>query len=100
MTSKEKTAYRKTTKWKEYRQHKLEESDYTCALCGIHKKKGLQIHHINPAAYGNERDEDTVVVCFMCHKFIELKWKTLKNKKNVKTKHSLLLFAILKDFHL
>lgn len=96
MNSAEKSAYRKTAKWKLYREHKIKQSNCTCSLCGMVKKKGLHLHHINPQNYGCETDSDTVVLCYTCHRFVELKWKTLQ-KKN--TLDALALFNIIKFYH-
>jgi len=71
MTGKEKTKYRQSQQWKKYRIEKLKSENYTCQLCGIRRKKGLNIHHLNDNTYGREALSDTVVLCPACHKLVE-----------------------------
>jgi hypothetical protein len=75
MTSQEKTKYRRSKKWKDFRKHLLENSEYTCQICGSVKKgkqsKRLHIHHTNEDAYGEEDDKDVVVICAADHELIE-----------------------------
>lgn len=70
MNSDEKKRYRATKAWKEIRLRKLQEKDWTCEICSIRKKKGLHIHHLNEAAYGQEELSDLAVLCSSCHKHI------------------------------
>jgi 5-methylcytosine-specific restriction endonuclease McrA len=71
MDAKSKRRYRQRKKWIEFRLARLEEADYRCYLCGGKKKKGLQIHHIDPDTYGHERPEDVAVLCSSCHQELE-----------------------------
>lgn len=71
MDGKEKTKYRNTKEWKKFRKELLEDADYKCQVCGIRKKKKLQIHHLNEKAYGQETKESVVILCPTCHKIVE-----------------------------
>lgn len=75
MTSKEKTKYRTSKKWKSFRSELLKEYNYTCALCGTTKRgkqaRGLQVHHMNEKSYGNETRNDVTLLCSGCHKLVE-----------------------------
>lgn len=80
MTSKEKIRYRQTVKWKRFRAELLDDCGRKCYICDGFKRKGLQIHHVNPKAYGHEKREDVVVLCPACHKELE---RLLRKKKLV-----------------
>jgi len=71
VNSKEKVLFRRTKKWQEFRSFILEKYEYTCFICGIKKKKGLHVHHINEEKYGNEVEKDVVLLCSTHHKLIE-----------------------------
>lgn len=71
MTAEEKKKYRTTKAWKEFRLLQLEDAHYTCFICSVHKKKGLQVHHIDEAKYGREQMGDVVVLCSRCHQLVE-----------------------------
>lgn len=83
MTSKEKVKYRSSKKWKDFRKNILEERDYRCEICGIQKKKGLQIHHLNPNTYGKETKDDVLVLCPADHKGLERLLRRTKNKVDI-----------------
>jgi hypothetical protein len=91
MTSQEKTKYRSQKDWKLYRKEQIDAVDGYCQCCGIKKsgtaRRNLQIHHIQPQHYGNERNHPgcTVVLCALCHQFAEQKYKVRNNKKNIET---------------
>ena len=78
MNSKQKTEFRKSKEWKQFRLHLLETRGYQCEACGIKKKSGLQIHHQDEANYTNLEDDHFTILCSMCHKEIE---RLLKRKK-------------------
>lgn len=100
MTSKEKKNYRQTKAFKSLRRFKLQEADNCCALCHCRKigkfAQSLQIHHVDPEAYGREDEKDfTVVLCSACHEYLELKIKVINNPKN---KLNEKLYELLKPF--
>lgn len=82
MNSSEKTKYRNTKKWKEFRKFILDKYDYTCYICKIRKpgKKSryLQIHHLDEHAYGKETEDDIELLCSDDHKLVE---KLLRRKE-------------------
>jgi 5-methylcytosine-specific restriction endonuclease McrA len=80
---KEKSKYRQTKKWKDFRKRILKERDYTCEICDTRKKKGMHIHHYDESTYGNETSEDVLVSCSTCHKLIEWLLSRTKNKVDI-----------------
>jgi predicted HNH restriction endonuclease len=74
-TSKERAKYRTTKKWKTFRRELIKKSGHKCMVCGVEKRgkmtRYLQVHHVNPDAYGNETEDDVVVLCASCHKDVE-----------------------------
>lgn len=72
-TQKEKTKYRATVKWKNFRLDLIKKAGGKCAICGKEyrgkQKKKLCIHHINESAYGGEKEGDCVVLCTKCHRY-------------------------------
>jgi 5-methylcytosine-specific restriction endonuclease McrA len=71
MTQKERRRYRQRKQWIEFRAYILDQADHRCFMCNGYKKKGLQIHHLDPSTYGHEKETDVVVLCSACHKEIE-----------------------------
>lgn len=102
MTSKEKTIFRRTSAWKNWRKYLLQKRNYTCEICGIVKKKGLQVHHLDEEHYTALKEDKFVVLCSSCHKEVErlVKRKVLDinlYKENIKkvfeqTKSSLIKY--------
>jgi len=78
MTQKERSRYRQTKKWKEFRAYMIDQYDNKCFACEGYRKKGMQIHHINPNSYGKETINDVVPLCPACHKELE---RILRKKK-------------------
>jgi len=74
MTSKEKAKYRTTKKWINFRKYLLKKHNHSCMCCGVVKKgkatKSLQVHHLHPENYTNEKEKDVVLLCASCHKEI------------------------------
>ena len=79
MTQKDRRRYRQTKKWKEFRAYLLDKAENRCYVCKGFKRKGLQIHHLDPSTYGDEKPEDCIVLCSSCHKELE----RLLRKKNL-----------------
>jgi 5-methylcytosine-specific restriction endonuclease McrA len=72
MNSKEKTSFRRTEEWKQFRITLIKERNNTCELCGsIKPSSQLQVHHINPDDYTNLNKKYFAVLCKSCHKEIE-----------------------------
>jgi hypothetical protein len=82
MTSAEHTKFRSTTRWREFRTHLLEERGFRCELCGTKKKKGLQIHHLDPEHYLDLTPEKFAILDSACHDLIERFATKLKGSKS------------------
>jgi predicted HNH restriction endonuclease len=83
MTQKERRRYRQRKQWIDFRMYMLDKAGHRCFMCNGLKKKGLQIHHLDPDTYGHETEVDVVVLCSACHKEIE---RLLHKKKlNIET---------------
>jgi len=82
-SSQQKAVYRKSPKWNKLREIVLERDGHTCQICGLIKKRGLHVHHVDELKY-NEPDEFDylVTLCQNCHRFIERRIPVLNNKKN------------------
>lgn len=69
MTSKEKTAFRKTSKWKNWCQYLKKKRGLKCECCGTETKR-LSVHHMDEAHYTDLKENKFVLVCSCCHKSI------------------------------
>lgn len=69
MTSKEKTEFRKTKKWRDFTRRLKTERSPTCECCGCKSKK-LAVHHINPENYTDLNPENFALLCNLCHKSV------------------------------
>lgn len=67
ISGKEKTEFRKTKVWKDFRLLLLKERGFRCECCGIQRLKGLNIHHIFPEDYDNLDPTKYAVLCSSCH---------------------------------
>lgn len=79
MNSKEKSKYRKTKEWTDFRDSLLKERDYTCEICGKRSKKGLNIHHYDEENYTDLQPHKFAVLCRFCHSSL-LERKLLSKK--------------------
>ena len=59
------TKYLKTYKWKQRRAKALRIGGFKCAYCKSTKR--LQVHHLNYKNVFNEKPEDLIVLCTICH---------------------------------
>jgi len=82
MIAAEHTKFRSTTRWREFRSRLLEERGYRCELCGTKKKKGLQIHHLDPEHYTDLSPEKFVILDSACHDLVERLAIKLKGSKS------------------
>lgn len=58
-------------KWKEFRLNILEKYNNTCQKCGSKfDARDLHVHHLHYRSFGNEKDEDVLLVCVKCHEEI------------------------------
>lgn len=63
----EKTAFRRTAEWKNFRSGLLLERGNYCQCCGVKSKK-LELHHMAEWDYQNLDKERFVFLCTSCHK--------------------------------
>jgi len=57
--------YLQSTEWRVRRADALEAAGFRCQRCG--HMYGLDVHHVTYERLGNERPEDLVVLCRVCH---------------------------------
>ena len=57
--------YLQTKHWRNKRYEALKRANHKCQLCG--SKENLQVHHNTYDNRGNEKDEDLIVLCEICH---------------------------------
>lgn len=55
--------------WAIRREFAIEKAANKCQLCG--RKEELTVHHLNYERFGQENDEDLLVVCVRCHNDLE-----------------------------
>ena len=93
MTSKEKTAFRRTKLWKDFRKLIIQERKH-CQFCG--SKYRMNLHHKDrdPNNYTVLKAEKFLLLCNSCHKYWELK-ASIKNKSNFNE----YLLKLLELFH-
>jgi hypothetical protein len=63
--------------WEQLRALKLAEQGNACACCPNDASSGyqLELHHRHYANWGEERPEDVVVLCSLCHEFITSRFR-------------------------
>ena len=71
MTSKEKSKWRTTSTWKNWRKYLLEKRGCKCEICSINKKAGLQVHHYDEQNYKDLKEYKFSVLCKRDHILIE-----------------------------
>ena len=69
MNSKEKTAFRKTSKWKNWCKYLKQKRGLICECCGTHTKR-LSVHHMAEWDYTNLKENRFVLLCSMCHRSV------------------------------
>ena len=58
--------------WSWIRERVLERDEFTCQSCGLHKLKGLNVHHLHPYKETKENNTlDLITLCNSCHTKIE-----------------------------
>jgi len=65
MSAEDKLRYLRSSKWTVLRTSVLIRDNSTCQSCG--SKNNLHIHHITYEKLGDERMEDLVTLCSICH---------------------------------
>lgn len=69
--SKEHAKFRSTSRWKAFRKSELIKKDYTCEISLLKRKKGLQLHHVDPSHYEDLNPDKFIVLTAACHKELE-----------------------------
>lgn len=69
MNSKEKAAFRKTSKWKNWCKYLKNKRGTICECCGTSTKR-LSVHHMAEWDYKTLKEDRFVVLCNMCHKCV------------------------------
>lgn len=69
--NKEKTAFRRTKQWKDFRKKLIGKRGQFCQCCGK-KTKLLQLHHADGSLenYQNLNPNNFYLLCAMCHKCV------------------------------
>lgn len=101
MTSKEKTKFRQTQKWKVFRAFFLKKTNSSCELCGSvysgKRKRMLQLHHRDPDNYTDLNPEKFRLICSGCHEMVEkISKKVLSNNSSLVNKEE--WYILLKNF--
>jgi hypothetical protein len=60
--------YIRSAKWRLKRRQAIEAAGGVCQHCGNSRWSGLDVHHVTYDRFGNERPEDLLVLCKVCHK--------------------------------
>ena len=63
----EKTEFRKSKEWRDFRKQLIKERGQFCECCGK-KTKALQCHHIDPEHYTTLDPARFALLCVWCHK--------------------------------
>lgn len=95
MTNKERTKFRSTNTWKDFRLEILKGRGPYCECCGM-KHKSLTLHHRNmdKTQYTNLSDPSHFrLLCRTCHDFAHHCY-TQVNKKNAKPHNRIVNFII------
>jgi hypothetical protein len=84
LTSKEKSIFRKTKQWIEFRNATIQKKGNKCELCGYEKR--LTLHHIylndSAESYTNLSEERFKVLDANCHKWLHQIERSYHRKKN------------------
>lgn len=65
----EKTKFRSSKEWKEFRKNIITERGTYCECCGK-KTRALQLHHKDPEHYTVLEKERFALLCSLCHKAV------------------------------
>ena len=84
LTSEEKSKFRASKTWKDFRTSLLRERGSHCTCCGTKysgkRSRMLQLHHLNPKDYMDLDKDAFVLLCTSCHKTVELLERKLHAK--------------------
>lgn len=83
MTSKEKTKYRSTKEWKDWRKYMKEVQGGKCYITGSMLRKTSQLHHLDPKHYDLLEQERFVFLLTSIHDAIHTIYRYYRNDKKV-----------------
>ena len=88
LNQKDKSKFRSSTEWKDFRLQKIEESENKCDLCNNifigNRSRKLNLHHrcLDPRQYTDISDKTRFsILCSNCHEFCHTMEKRVNNKK-------------------
>lgn len=86
MNSREKTKFRNSKEWHNFRQSIIESRGSRCECCGRILPSGkLQLHHIKPENYTDLNPDNFALLCSYCHEDVErLSKMKLKTRLQIK----------------
>lgn len=67
--------YMESAKWASFRASILKKRGTSCERCGLTTMR-MHIHHLSYVRFGNEEDEDVIVLCVPCHQKRHMDKKT------------------------
>ena len=70
----------KSDKWKRKAQGCYRRAKYRCQICAT-KNRQLQAHHNTYKNLGDEKPEDLICLCDLCHQEITIMLKNRKGRK-------------------
>jgi hypothetical protein len=84
LTSKEKSLFRKTKLWTDFRNKIFKDRNHTCEICGYDKRPTLHHIYLNDKAesYTNLSPERFKVCCSGCHKWLHRIERSYHRKKD------------------
>lgn len=83
MNAHEKTKFRRSSKWKNWRKYLLNKRGKHCEICGMPHRTGLNIHHCDERHYDDLREEKFSILCKSCHQEIERLLKRTTNEVEI-----------------
>lgn len=100
MDANEKKNFRTKKVWKDFRHKLMEERESSCELCGTtfrgKRKRGLQVHHLDPDDYTNLDPKKFILLCSSDHDLVERITRKILSKSTI-LKNKKLWYDLLKD---
>jgi predicted HNH restriction endonuclease len=98
---KERTNFRLTVAWKQFRETFVVRENGCCELCGTKyygkQKKSLQLHHLDPAHYDDLNPLKFKLLCSGCHDLVERFAMKLKGSKKDEIKNKAKWIDLLRE---
>lgn len=100
LTSKEKSKFRASKRWKEFRRYLINKRGAECELCGTKysgkRLRYLQVHHLDPDKYTDLKPEKFVLLCSSDHDLVERISKKILSK-TTSLRNPLIWYNLLKN---